>query len=98
GISRILRTSDGGLTWSQVGSVPSLGSEFTASDGSTLWSGAEEEAGPVVHPVLEVSRDGGQTWAEVALPGIAPHEMEGPMVYLSGPPVFLDPKTGVVAV
>jgi hypothetical protein len=98
GISKVLNTSDGGQTWSQVGSVPSLGSEFTASDGSTLWSGAEEEAGPVVHPVLEVSRDGGHTWAEVALPGIARHQEGGPMVYLSGPPVFLSPRSGVVAV
>jgi photosystem II stability/assembly factor-like uncharacterized protein len=98
GISRVLGTSDGGLTWSQVGSVPSLGSEFTASDASTLWAGAEQEAGPVVHPVFEMSRDGGRTWAEVALPGIAPHQMEGPMVYLPGPPAFLDSQSGAVAV
>ncbi len=98
GISRVLSTSDGGRTWTQVGSVPNLGSEFTVSDASTLWSGAEEEAGPVVHPVLEVSRDRGQTWAEVALPGIAPHQEGGPMVYLAGPPVFLSPQSGVAAV
>jgi photosystem II stability/assembly factor-like uncharacterized protein len=98
GITRVLRTSDGGMTWSLVGAVDSLGSQFTASDASTLWAGAEVEAGPVVHPVFEMSRDGGRTWSEVALPAVSPHQEEGPMVYLAGPPVFLTPQSGAIAV
>jgi hypothetical protein len=98
GVSNVLGTSDGGMTWSQVGAADSLGSEFTTSDASTLWAGGEAEAGPVVHPAFEVSRDSGRTWADVALPGITAHQEGGPMVYLAGPPVFLTPQSGALAV
>ena len=71
GISTVLRTSDGGTTWEVTGSLPGLGSMFAVSDSLTLWAGSQPVAGGVGHPLLDVSRDGGRTWSEAQLPGIA---------------------------
>jgi photosystem II stability/assembly factor-like uncharacterized protein len=98
----ILRTDDGGATWAIVRTVPAgesgtLGSIFVASDPSTLWAGAQPEAGPVNHPILAVSRDGGGTWSNATLPGLDPR-FGGTSRIPIGPPVFLDASTGVVGI
>jgi hypothetical protein len=36
----------------------------------TLWSGNQDDAGPVARPILDVSRDGGRTWSDARLPGL----------------------------
>jgi photosystem II stability/assembly factor-like uncharacterized protein len=97
GGSTVLRTDDGGATWIVAGNVPTLGSQLAASDASTVWAGAEQEAGPTMHPILDVSRDGGRTWQEVRLPGLE-GRVGGAQTYLPGPPLFLDPRTGFVTV
>jgi photosystem II stability/assembly factor-like uncharacterized protein len=108
----LLRTVDGGRTWSIVsteaswataGTNPWLGSMFTASDASTLWAGANGEAGPVTHPVLAVSRDGGRTWRDAVLPGIGgasdPFGSDGgAQRYLPAPALFADAAHGLVMV
>jgi photosystem II stability/assembly factor-like uncharacterized protein len=98
----ILRTDDGGASWAIVSTVPgaefgTLGSIFVASDPATLWAGAQPEAGPVNHPILAVSRDGGRTWSNAPLPGLDPR-FGGTSRILIGPPVFLDASTGVVGI
>lgn len=101
GLSTVLRTDDGGRTWSVAGTGNWLGSRFNVSDSTTLWAGAEQEAGPVVHPLLDVSRDGGRTWVPAVLPGVvgpSAQGMGGAMRYLVEPPLFLDALTGTVAI
>ena len=70
GGSVVFATSDGGATWQRIGGADSLGSIFAASDATTLWAGNEGDAGPVVRPILDVSRDGGRTWTDARLPGL----------------------------
>lgn len=99
GLSTVLRTDDGGRTWTVAGTGDWLGSMFAASDAHTLWAGAEQDAGPVVRPILDVSRDGGRTWGTAALPGlVGPSNQGGAMHYLTEPPVFLDANNGIVAI
>jgi photosystem II stability/assembly factor-like uncharacterized protein len=101
--STILRTDDGGATWTVVATPPvaagssNLGGMFTASDRSTLWAGAQAEAGGHGHPLLAVSRDGGHSWSDVALPGMA-GQLGGTQIFLTQPPVFLADATGFVEV
>ncbi len=70
GGSVVFATQDGGATWRRVGGADSLGSIFSASDAATVWAGNEGDAGPVARPILDVSRDGGRTWADARLPGL----------------------------
>ncbi len=70
GPSVVFTTADGGATWRRVGGAVSLGSIFSASDAVTLWAGNEGDAGPVPRPILDVSRDGGRSWADASLPGL----------------------------
>lgn len=95
GGSVVFATTDGGATWQRVGGADSLGSIFTASDGTTLWAGNEGDAGPVGRPILDVSRDGGRTWADARLPGLIGDIFvnDSPV----GPPVFAG-QDGAVAV
>lgn len=106
----VFATEDGGRSWSIVaresgwardGMNPWLGSEFAASDATTLWAGANPEAGPVTHPVLAVSRDAGRTWRDVQLPGLA--TAVGGTVYggtqvTADVPIFTSPTEGWVTV
>ena len=46
------------------------GSVFGATDAQTVWAGNQGDAGPVSRPILDVSRDGGRTWADARLPGL----------------------------
>ncbi|MHB8958388.1 MAG: WD40/YVTN/BNR-like repeat-containing protein [Candidatus Limnocylindrales bacterium] len=107
----VLATDDGGATWRTAGASrtwatggmnPWLGSEFTASGTTALWAGANAEAGPVDHPVLAVSRNGGATWAEVTLPGLAGAVggtvYGGPDVWLTAPPLFTTGSDGWLTV
>ena len=101
GSSTILRSDDGGATWTIAQSVEandqgSLGSLIAVSDGPTLWSAAQEEAGPVNHPILAVSDDGGRTWASVPLPGVLAR-WGGTQNLPLGPPVFLTSELGFFA-
>jgi photosystem II stability/assembly factor-like uncharacterized protein len=84
--STVFASGDGGVTWQRVGGAEGLGSVFGASDATTLWAGNEGDAGPVGRAILDVSRDGGRTWVDAALPGLV-----GDMFVndtLVGPPVF----------
>jgi photosystem II stability/assembly factor-like uncharacterized protein len=97
GTSTVLRTDDGGATWSVAGTSSWLGSMFSVSAARTLWAGANEEAGPVSHPLLDVSRDGGQSWRDARLPGLE-GQMGGADRWLVGPPLFVDTDRGLVMV
>jgi photosystem II stability/assembly factor-like uncharacterized protein len=97
GVSTVLRTDDGGATWFVAGTGPWLGSMFTASDATTLWAGANAEAGPVSHPILDVSRDGGRTWQDARLPGLV-GQTGGPDRWVVEPPVFVDAASGFVTI
>jgi photosystem II stability/assembly factor-like uncharacterized protein len=97
GVSIVRRTDDGGTTWTVPGTADWLGSMFAATDVRTLWSGAEQEAGPVSHPILDVSHDGGRVWADARLPGLEGHSGGGD-TWLAGPPLFFDPDHGLVTV
>ena len=100
GESTLLRTDDGGATWTVVRTVPasetagsSLGSLITSTSSRTVWAAAQGEAGPVNHPILDVSRDGGLTWSRAALPGVI-DRWGGVQNVPLGPPTFLDASTG----
>jgi photosystem II stability/assembly factor-like uncharacterized protein len=68
--STVFASADGGATWQRVGGAEGLGSVFGASDATTVWAGNEGDAGPVGRAILDVSRDGGRTWVDAALPGL----------------------------
>lgn len=97
----VLTTSDGGSSWRVVATVHlhdgSPGAELAASDGSTIWAGAQLEA-TINHPVLAVSRDRGRTWSEVTLPGLAGLWGGDGMIEALGPPVFVNPSVGFFTV
>ena len=100
GASTLLRTDDGGATWTVVRTVPatetggsSLGSQIIATDSWTVLAAAQGEAGPVNHPILDVSRDGGLTWSRAALPGVI-DRWGGANNVPQGPPIFLNASTG----
>jgi photosystem II stability/assembly factor-like uncharacterized protein len=100
--STVLATSDGGATWKVVARVGlmkygSLGAELTASDGSTLWAGAQGEA-RVSHPILAVSRNDGATWSEVTLPGLEGQWGGDGEAVMVTPPAFVDPSVGFVTI
>ena len=100
GSGTVLRTDDGGATWSVAGSATGLGSQFTASDANTLWSAPDYDSSTLTGPALYVSHDAGRTWSTVELPGLAsvpyiPAEAE---VGMAAGPVFWDAFNGVVAV
>jgi len=99
GTSTVLRTSDGGATWSVAGSSQWLGSLLAVSDPSTVWAGGEEQAGgEFAQPILAVSRDAGRTWRDVALPNIAGTTEAECGCYLPEPPLFIDASIGYVTV
>jgi hypothetical protein len=68
--SVVFATDDGGATFRRAGGAERLGSVFGATDAETVWAGNEGDAGPVARPILDVSRDGGRTWADAGLPGL----------------------------
>jgi photosystem II stability/assembly factor-like uncharacterized protein len=97
GMGTVLRTDDGGRSWSAVGTTDALGANVaTQPGGSTLWAGANAWAGGIGPWLLQVSRDGGASWTTIDLPGLA--GARSPETYLLGPPVFLNAYDGVVVV
>jgi len=93
--STVFASGDGGATWQRVGGAEGLGSVFGASDATTVWAGNEGDAGPVGRAILDVSRDGGRTWVDAALPGLVGDIFVNDT--LVAPPVFAG-SDGAVAV
>jgi len=58
---RVSRSSDGGLTWEDIGRVDGETQALTAADERTLYAAD-------LDGVVRVSRDGGETWEDFAQP------------------------------
>ena len=99
GSGTVLRTDDGGATWSLAGGATGLGSGFTASDANTLWSAPDYDSSWLTGAALHVSRDAGLTWSTVDLPDLpaepAPANAE---VVVAAGPAFWDASDGAIAV
>lgn len=97
GSGTVLRTTDGGASWSLAGGGDGLGSQFTASDANTLWSAPDYGSSEMTGVALYVSRDAGRTWSTVDLPdlGSVPN---GARASVAAGPVFWDASNGVFAV
>jgi photosystem II stability/assembly factor-like uncharacterized protein len=98
GSGMVLRTDDGGATWSVAGSATGLGSQFTASDANTLWSAPDSGSSDLTGVSLMVSRDAGQTWSTVNLPGMYADPIPGPVALGVDGPVFWDAADGAIAI
>jgi photosystem II stability/assembly factor-like uncharacterized protein len=85
--STLLRTTDGGLSWQVAGTDGWLGTELATPDASTIWAASAGDAGPVERRIFAVTHNGGQTWQDVALPGVA--RAIGQAVYFLQPPIFV---------
>jgi hypothetical protein len=93
----ILRTVDGGATWTREGASDRLGPQVVASDGETLW--AEPQSGWAPPVSLVTSGDGGATWS--VLPFVAPETIDDPSQNLdvtSMTPVWWSGENGAFAV
>jgi photosystem II stability/assembly factor-like uncharacterized protein len=97
GVGTLLRTTDGGATWHVMSKLTWAGSNFGLGKDGTLWIGANAEAGPVAHPLLLSSRDGGKSWSTAALPGLE-SRTGGADLYVPEPPVFWTASEGIVEV
>lgn len=97
GSGTVLRTNDGGASWSIAGSATGLGSAFTASDSNTLWSAPDHASSKFSGVTLAVSRDAGLTWSTVDLPDLASVPAEAEVGVAAGP-VFWDASNGAFAV
>ena len=97
GSGTLLRTDDGGASWSVAGAATGLGSEFSASDANTLWSAPDLASSRLTGATLSASRDGGLTWSTVDLPELASLPKEAVVGVVAGP-VFLDASDGAFAV
>jgi photosystem II stability/assembly factor-like uncharacterized protein len=97
GVGTVFRTTDGGATWHVMSTLTWPGSTFEVGLDGTIWIGANAEAGPVAHPLLMSSRDGGKTWTKAVLPGLE-GRTGGADLYVPEPPVFWSPSEGVVEV
>ena len=97
GVGTVLSTHDSGRSWHQVGAASALGAYVvTQPGGDSLWAGGDGWAGGIGPLLLQVSHDGGGSWASVDIPGFI--GAQSPDTYLLGPPVFLSALEGVVAV
>jgi hypothetical protein len=97
GSGTVLRTDDGGASWSLCGGATGLGSQFMASDGTTLWSAPDYASSTLTGTSLMVSHDAGLTWSRVDLPGLASVAKGAEVGVLAGP-VFPDSSDGAIAV
>jgi photosystem II stability/assembly factor-like uncharacterized protein len=97
GSGTVLRSDDGGASWSIAGGTNGLGSSFTASDPSTLWSAPDYESSVQTGVKLSVSRDAGRTWSAVDLPELSsiPKPVD---IGVAAGPVFWDASNGAFAV
>ena len=99
GAGTLLRSDDGGASWSVVGGSVGLGSGFTASDANTLWSAPDHDSSWLTGAALYVSRDAGLTWSSVNLPDLpaAPAPVNTEVAVAAGP-VFWSASDGAIAV
>ncbi len=97
GSGTVLRTDDGGASWSIAGGGTGLGSQFTASDANTLWSAPDYTSSTYSGVALAVSRDAGLTWSTVDLPDLASAPAAADVGVAAGP-VFWDAADGAIAV
>lgn len=97
GSGTVLRTDDGGATWTTAGGGSGLGSGFTASDANTVWSASGYGSPVTAGAALYGSRDAGQTWSSVALPDLA-SVPQGARASVVAGPVFWDASDGAFAV
>jgi hypothetical protein len=99
GAGTVLRTDDGGATWSVAGSATGLGSQFTASDASTLWSAPDNGSSNLTGPTLYVSRDAGVSWSVAPLPEMPAAPLPGGADdRVAAGPVFWDASNGAIAI
>ncbi len=98
GSGTVLRTDDGGATWSVAGSATGIGSAFTASDATTLWSAPDYYSSTLTGASLYVSRDAGSTWSAVNLPDLPATPGPGNSeVGVAAGPDFWDAADGAIA-
>ncbi len=97
GSGTVLRTVDGGASWSVAGGATGLGSQFIASDAGTLWSAPDHHSSTLSGAALYVSRDAGATWSSVSLPDFGSVAPNTEIDVQSGP-VFWDASNGAFAV
>ena len=102
GNDTVLLTSDGGRTWAVVSEgarTPAgrLGTQVAFSGKSRIWAvAASQDTG--TQAMAAVSRDGGVTWSDVALSGLARTYQGGDSVEPLGPPEFTEGGAGGFAV
>jgi photosystem II stability/assembly factor-like uncharacterized protein len=98
----VLLTANGGHAWSVMNTAartPSgrLGTQVAISPNSWIWAvAASQDTG--TQAMAGVSRDGGVTWSDVRLPGLAQEYHGGDSVEPLGPPEFTEGGTGALAV
>src|SRR5450759_1719173 len=99
GSGTVLRTEDGGASWSVAGRAVGLGPAFTTSDATTLWSAPDPSSSALTGAALYVSRDAGTTWSAIDLAGL-PAAPYLPMTDVGIPagPVFWDESNGALEV
>jgi photosystem II stability/assembly factor-like uncharacterized protein len=66
--AEVRATHDGGKTWKTAGRLHN-GLAMSGEPGLTSLQFADQKFGWAYDPYLEVTKDGGRTWTEVALPG-----------------------------
>jgi photosystem II stability/assembly factor-like uncharacterized protein len=98
GSGTVLRTADGGASWTVAGGAVGLGSGFAASDATTLWSAPDPYSSQLSGAALNVSRDAGTTWSRVDLPELPPPFQPNTAVEIAAGPVFWDASNGAMAV
>jgi photosystem II stability/assembly factor-like uncharacterized protein len=68
--STVIRTLDGGATWSVTATNTVLDGGAYAVDGNTLWMTTDLWGGRGSSAALQVSHDAGATWTSVPVPGL----------------------------
>ena len=96
----VLATTDGGVTWSGTGTAKGLSTSFMASDAATLWSVPDQITNWKTGARLLVSRNGGENWSAVDLPGLSSLRNPGNTVDITvaAGPAFWDASDGSIAV
>ena len=69
--STVMRTLDGGATWSVTATETVLDGGIYAVDRNTLWMTTSQWAGRGSSAALQLSHDAGATWTSVPVPGLS---------------------------